>query len=89
MKKMLLSAVLMGMLALGFTTTTEASPYHHNPHGSFHAVQHLPMHQPNHDNFRNHEPRPGQFGHIHTPRPNQFNPPHHVPNRHVNHRHHW
>lgn len=87
MNKMLLSAVLMGMLALGITTSTEASPFHHNPHSSFHAVHHPSMHRPNHDHFRKHVPRPGQFGNIHTPNP--FNPPHHVPNRHGNHRHHW
>lgn len=67
MKKMLLSAVLMSMLALGITTSTEASPFHHNPHSSFHSVHQPPMHQPNHDHFRT----------PHVPNPHNVRPPRH------------
>ena len=45
MKKILLSAVLMGMLALGFTTSTEAchAPQQHRP-PSIHTINRNPDH---------------------------------------------
>lgn len=82
---MLLSAILMGMLALGFTTSAEASPHHHNPHGSFHSVHHPTIHQPQRDHFRKpHVPSP----HVKTPRHDRFQP-HHItrPSHSSNHRH--